>query len=116
MRFLILSLLFLTSSLHANPADISFEGNYNYWSDSGDYDSLSILRKDGIYIICIKMAESEMFLECRQITDELVSEEVQGIRYYFLLHGENEIRMRKRFLKIDRPEDIEWLFYRETIQ
>jgi hypothetical protein len=99
-------------NLHANPSITLFEGKYDYWSDSGDYDSLSIMKRDGLLVVNIKGYKSELVLECQKILDELVSEEVQGVRYYFSLNGENEIRMRKEFVRTDRPEDMEWLFYR----
>ena len=70
------------------------------------------MESDGLLIVNIKGYKSELNLECQHILDELVSEEVQGVRYYFSLNGENEIRMRKEFVNIDRPEDMEWVFFR----
>jgi hypothetical protein len=112
--FLFLILVSITN-LHANPSINLFEGDYNYWSDSGDYDSLSIMNRDGLLVVNIKRNKTEFILECQEVLDELVSKEIQGIRYYFSLNGDNELRMRKEFVKTDRPEDIEWLFYRVNI-
>ncbi|RDG30286.1 hypothetical protein DV872_17920 [Oceanispirochaeta sp. M1] len=72
------------------------------------------MKREGLLVVNIKGYKSELNLKCQQILGELVSEEVHGVRYYFSLNGKNEIRMRKEFVSTDRPEDIEWLFYREN--
>ncbi len=122
-RFILLLIVTLTGSLYLYAEDIAlidpgtpgipFEGEFQYWSNSKDYESVKILYLAKQYLIEIKYDGQTLKLVCTFRSGEIVSEPQGDIIYIFRMNGDNELRMRKLHTKKDRPEDIEWVFFRK---
>ena len=92
---------------------IPFEGEFKYWSDSRDFESVEIIFLGELYRAEIRCGGQTMRLICSYRSEEIVSEPLKGIIYIFRMNGENELRMRTLHTNKDRPEDIEWVFFRK---
>lgn len=91
-----------------------FEGEYSYWTESPDFRSVKIHLSGDDYIVRIRGGGRTLRLVCALEAEEIASEPKDGIAYIFRMNGENELRLRKLYLNKDRPEDMEWVFFRKS--
>jgi hypothetical protein len=111
-----LSLLFSRDHSGLSPAGRPpFAGEFRYWSESPDFESVRIHLPGDDYIVWIRGGGRMLRLVCALKGDEIVSEPRDEIAYIFRMNGENELRLRKLYLNKDRPEDMEWVFFRNDL-
>jgi len=95
------------------PGETSFTGEYAYWSDSGDYESVVIGNRDGSWTVLLTGRGCCLSMTAALEGTVLTAGDGSGDSYLFTLNGEYELRMSKQYRTHTSPEDIEWVFYRK---